>query len=129
MPGLTSQQLELLSSPDFFGHMVHIYGPEAALVVYEGECSITPYEVVEATSSHVDIRFYDEFNEEEAVKRIHLEQGRLWLRAGRAREIFTRVLIADVADDHQCVRELLRSPSWTGAREPGPAAPEHATPR
>ncbi len=107
VPDITAEQLAALSDPELFGHMIQIYGPGEAIVIYEGECTRTPYEVVGRAESYVDITYYDDFLEEQATKRIFFEPGAIWLRVGKAREIFTKIDVEAAKAEHACLSPLL----------------------
>jgi hypothetical protein len=115
VPGITSEQLTALSDPELFGHMVQVYAPGEAIVIYEGECTRTAYEIVERADSYVDIRYYDEFNEEQTTKRIFFEPGAIWLRVGKAREIFSKVDLEAIANEYECLTPLVDAIAETSA--------------
>jgi len=107
VPGITSERLKALSDPDLFGHLVTIYQPHDAIVIYEGECSISPYKVLDRSDSYVDIGYYDSFFEESVERRIFFEPGSIWLRVGDAREIFSPAEFDKLEVQHSCLRTLL----------------------
>jgi hypothetical protein len=106
-PDVTAEQLELLSDPELFGHMIAVYGPKATVVIYGGECALTPYEVVSRSDTYVDIRYDDALLEERTTRRIFFENGIMWIPVGKAREIFTLVDLEAVKAEHECLEALL----------------------
>lgn len=111
VPGITPEELAFFSDPELFGHMIQVFRPGVAIVVFEGECTQTPYEIVSQTDSHVDIMYYDESLDEKTAKRIFIEPGAFWLRVGKAREIFTRIDLDTAKAEHSCLNSLLGLPT------------------
>ena len=109
LPEITPEQLVLLSDPTLFGHMVQVYGSRQAIVVFDGECTATPYEVVARSENSVDIRYYDSFYEERVTKRILFGDASFSIPAGRAREIFSQVELERITNEHPCIRDHLES--------------------
>jgi len=115
VPDITAEQIAALSDPELFGHMIQIYGPREAIVIYESECTRTLYEVVARAESHVDITYYDEFSEEQITKRIYFEPGAIWLPVGKAREIFSEFDLEAAKAEHECLGPLLDTSREAGA--------------
>jgi hypothetical protein len=101
--GLSPQQLQLLSSPDFFGHMVYVFSHGAAITVYEGECSAPMHYQVDGSQ----IRFTDGEAAARAI-RLTLDGDRLRVPIaslpGRPSETFTPVDLAGVSRQNACVK-------------------------
>lgn len=104
----TPEQWRLLSSPEFFGHMVYVFHGGSLVTVYEGECSAPlPYEA-DAASKQIHLPGSD------GPVTVTLDGDRLHvpvsLLPGRLRETFTRVDLAAVVRRHPCLREVVAQP-------------------
>ncbi len=105
----TPEQLEKLSRPDFFGHMVQIYRGDQILTVFQGECSQPQkFEILESDARSIAIRYFDEESGGERELRLDLDGERLYVPFSIAktdlREVFTRVPLTDIAHRHPCTR-------------------------
>ena len=107
VPGISRERLQALSDPDLFGHLITIYQPHEAIVIYEGECSISSYEVLERSDGYVDIGYNDSFSGESVERRIFFEPGSIWLRVADAREVFSPADLDELEVQYSCLRTLL----------------------
>ena len=102
----TPEQWRLLSSPQFFGHMVYVLHGGSAVTVYDGECSAPTSYTVDAASKQIRFSGSDDAATL-AGDRLHVPVSSL---PGHLRETFTRVDLAAVVRRHPCLRELVGQP-------------------
>jgi len=101
---LSEKQKKMLSDPNFFGHLIHIYYETQAITIYEGRCSKSAYIIIKVGDNYVDIELYDTFLKEKVTTRIFIENDQMWVKLKEPiREYFTRVDIDKLIKEHECL--------------------------
>ena len=106
--GLSAEQLRLLSSPDFFGHMIYVFNHGSAITVYEGECSAPVHYEVDGSQ----VRF-TEGDAETRATHLTLDGDRLRVPItrlpGHPNETFTHIDLGNAVRQNACVRAFVGS--------------------
>jgi hypothetical protein len=104
----TPEQWRLLSSPEFFGHLVYVLHGGTVVTVYDGECSAPMSYSLDAPSRQV------RFSGPEVLVVATLEGDQMHVPIpripGRLRETFSRVDLDAVVRRHPCLLELVNEP-------------------
>ena len=108
---LTPQQLQKLSDPGFFGHMVHVYRGNRMLTVFDGECSEpVSFEILDSDKRSVTIRYFDEQAGAERDLLLDVGDNKLYVPFSIAdsdlREVFRQVPLEAISNRHPCIREF-----------------------
>ena len=105
------QQWQLLSSPEFFGHMLYVFHRGSAITVFDGECSAPISYEVDTVSAKVRLA---STGSNASAASLSLDRRRLHvpitLLPGGHRETFTRVDLEVARNRHPCVRAFLNQP-------------------
>ena len=101
----TAEQWKLLSSPQFFGHMIYVFSDHAVITVYDGKCS-EPMRYELDGGTRIVLRDSGP-NGETAILAFDGEHLRVPVSglSGNLRETFTRVDLAGAARQNPCIRE------------------------
>jgi hypothetical protein len=110
--GFSEDEWRALSDPTLFGHMIHIYRGSVGVTVFEGQCSPeNAFEIVSATDSSTEVRYFDDFYDEERTVLLTTDGDRLYvpmkLAKGQFRETFSRISAETVVRRHPCTRGFI----------------------
>lgn len=108
---LTEEQWRLLRDPKLFGNVLHVYHQGKTVSVYQGRCGpVSELDVTDSGPARVSIRYYDAFAKALAIKTLSVEHDALYvpisLFGNRIREVFSRVPIEEVREQHPCIEAL-----------------------
>jgi hypothetical protein len=109
-PGITTEDLELYSDPNLFGHMVHIWGERRGLAIFDGKCwPPVAYARIGRGPDHIDLLLWGPAWLQVEHKRVRLIEGGLALPIldGRAQEILTPIDPSPVRDTYPCLQDHL----------------------
>lgn len=110
--GLTEAQRELITIPDFFGQMIHVYSGGEAFTVFDDRCGyMAPFEVIEATPNSQTVRYFNGYLQRKVTITMELDHETLWvpipILPEGSREAFRRISLAEARAAHPCLDELL----------------------
>lgn len=109
---ITEEQQEVLTAPDFFGQMIHVYAGSEAFTVFDDRCGhMAPFEVLDTTANTQTVRYFNGYLQRKVTITLELDHETLWvpipLLPDGSREAFTRLSLDEARAAHPCLDELL----------------------